>query len=46
MKGFRKPTKSEIILKQKEVIQSLLLIASKQEELIADMSKLLHERQD
>lgn len=37
MKGFRKPTKSEIISKQKEVIQNLLKIAEAQERLIEDM---------
>ena len=41
MKGFRKPTKSEIINKQKEVIQDLLKIATTQEKLIEDMRKEL-----
>ena len=37
MKGFRKPTKSEIISKQKDVINDLLKIAEKQRDLIDDM---------
>lgn len=41
MKGFRKPTKSEIIIKQKEIIQNLLKIADAQEKLIEDMRKII-----
>ena len=35
--GFRKPTKSEIITKQRDVIRNLLKIAEAQEKLIEDM---------
>lgn len=34
MKGFRKPTKSEIIKDQKEVIDSLLKIVNEQRKII------------
>ena len=44
MKGFRKPTKSEIIIKQREVINSLLKIAEKQQDLIEDMREIIHEK--
>lgn len=44
MKGFRKPTKSEVIKEQQEVIQSLLKIATEQEKIIADMRCMI-ERQ-
>lgn len=44
MRGFRKPTKSEIIIKQKEVIQNLLKIADGQMKLIEDMRGII-ERQ-
>lgn len=44
MKGFRKPTKSEIITSQKEVIRQLLKIAGVQEKLIEDMRNII-ERQ-
>ena len=43
--GFRKPTKAEIINKQRDVIKNLLKIAEKQQELIEDMRGEL-ERQD
>lgn len=45
MRGFRKPTKMNIILEQKEVIESLLKITNEQSKLIADMSGMI-ERQD
>ena len=35
--GFRKPTKTEIINKQRDVIKNLLKIADAQEKLIEDM---------
>lgn len=41
MRGFRKPTKSEIIHKQTEVIQNLLKIAEAQERLIEDMRDII-----
>lgn len=34
MKGFRKPTKSEVIKEQQEVIESLLKIIKAQKEII------------
>ena len=38
MRGFRKPTKAEVINSQREVIKSLLSIVEKQDELISDMT--------
>ena len=36
MRGFRKPTKAEIINDQKEVIENLLKIVSEQSKIIND----------
>ncbi len=38
-KGFRKPTKSEIITNQKEVIKSLIDIVNTQKGIIESLSK-------
>lgn len=38
MRGFRKPTKTEVINNQRDVIKSLLSIVEKQDELISDMT--------
>ena len=37
MRGFRKPTKSEIIKDQKEVIENLLKIVNEQGKIIENM---------
>ena len=41
MKGFRKPTKSEIIKDQKEVIYNLLKIVDEQKRIIENSSSIV-----